>query len=88
MARARSILTPSPAFIRPIHLQEDTVSNSDGHAAAPPASWIAVFLIVAAFIAGTCALIVGSVALWIVTGVLAVIGITLAFTSKIMEHAY
>lgn len=64
------------------------MSNSGGHAAAPPASWIAVCLIVAAFIAGTCALIVGSVVLWIITGVLAVIGVILAFTSKIMEHAY
>jgi hypothetical protein len=64
------------------------VSSSGGHVAASPGAWIAVFLIVAAFIAGTFALIVGSIALWIVTGVAAVIGIIMALTSKIMEQAY
>jgi hypothetical protein len=64
------------------------VSSHGGHVAASPAAWLSVTLVVLAFVAGTFALIASSVVLWIVTGVLAVAGLVVGFTSKIMEQAY
>jgi hypothetical protein len=49
-------------------------------------AWISVLLIVAGFVIGTVALIAhNSVVLWIVAGVVLVIGGILALTSRIME---
>jgi hypothetical protein len=64
------------------------VSSHGEHVSATPAAWLSVVLIVAAFIAGTFALIAGSIVLWIVTAVLAIAGGVLGVTSKIMEQAY
>ena len=52
-------------------------------------AWIAVFVIVAAFIIGTAAVIAhNNPVLWIITGVTLVIGGVLALTSRIMELAH
>jgi predicted exporter len=64
------------------------VATSGGHHKANVGSWIAVILIIVASTVGVFALVLGSAALWIVTGVTLVAGIIFAFTSRLMEQAY
>lgn len=62
------------------------MADSSGGPHGAATAWIAVFVIVAAFIIGTVALIANnSVILWIIAGVVMVIGGILAMTSRIME---
>lgn len=64
------------------------MSSSEGHVSATPGAWLSVFLIIAAFVLGTFALIASSIPLWIATAVVMVAGIGVGITSKIMEQAY
>jgi hypothetical protein len=64
------------------------VSSSSGHVSATPGAWLAVILVVIAFILGTFALITSSIPLWIATGVVMVAGIVAGVASNIMEQAY
>ncbi len=64
------------------------MSSSSGHVKASPGSWLAVTLVVIAFVVGTFALITHLVALWIVAGVAMLAGIVGSFTSRIMDQAY
>jgi fatty acid desaturase len=58
------------------------------HHRASKGAWIAVLLIVAGFAIGAFALPLDSVVLWIVTGVLLVLGGIMALASRLMEQAY
>ena len=62
--------------------------SSSEHVRATPGAWLTVFLIIAAFVIGTFALIAHSTPLWIATGVVTLAGIVAGVTSKIMEQAY
>jgi uncharacterized membrane protein len=64
------------------------VSSSSGHVSATPGAWLAVVLVIIAFILGTFALIASSIPLWIATGVVMVAGIVAGVASNIMEQAY
>jgi predicted Na+-dependent transporter len=64
------------------------VSSSSGHVSATPGAWLAVILVIIAFILGTFALIASSIPLWIATGVVMVAGIVAGVASNIMEQAY
>ncbi|OAA28592.1 hypothetical protein UG55_1005104 [Frankia sp. EI5c] len=68
---------------------ETGVDVSDtGHVKANMGSWAAVYIVIAGFVLGTLALILGSVPLWIGTAVALVLGAGLALASNIMEQAY
>jgi predicted Na+-dependent transporter len=64
------------------------VSSSSGHVSATPGAWVAVVLVIIAFILGTFALIASSIPLWIATGVVMLAGIGAGIASNIMEQAY
>lgn len=64
------------------------MSSSSGHVSATPGAWLAVVLVIIAFILGTFALIASSIPLWIATGVVMVAGIVAGVASNIMEQAY
>ncbi|MGF7234626.1 MAG: hypothetical protein ACQSGP_06675 [Frankia sp.] len=64
------------------------VATPGAHHRASKGAWLTVYLIIAGFIVGTFALIEHSVVLWIVTGVLLVLGGIFALASRIMEQAY
>jgi hypothetical protein len=64
------------------------VSTPSGHVSATPGAWLAVVLVIIAFILGTFALIASSIPLWIATGVVMVAGIVAGIASNIMEQAY
>jgi hypothetical protein len=64
------------------------VSSSSEHVSATPGAWVAVVLIVLAFVLGTFALITSSIPLWIATAVVMVAGIVVGVASNIMEQAY
>lgn len=64
------------------------VASETGHHKANTGSWAAVILIIAAFTVGVFALILGSVPLWIVTGVCMVAGGIFALAARIMDQAY
>ncbi|WP_051105491.1 hypothetical protein [Parafrankia discariae] len=62
--------------------------SETGHVKGNVGSWAAVYIIIAAFIFGTLALILGSVPLWIAAGVAIVAGAAIGLASNIMEQAY
>ena len=64
------------------------MSSSSGHVSASPGAWVAVILVIIAFVVGTFALILSSIPLWIATGVVMIAGIVAGVASNIMEQAY
>ncbi|MEX5707018.1 hypothetical protein AB1484_01555 [Parafrankia sp. FMc6] len=62
--------------------------SETGHVKANVGSWAAVYILIAGFVLGTLALILGSVPLWIATGVAIVAGAAIGLASNIMEQAY
>lgn len=64
------------------------MASSEGHVSATPGAWLAVILIILAFVFGTIALIEHSIPLWIAAGVATIAGVVAGIASHIMEQAY
>ena len=63
-------------------------SSVGGHHKASKGAWATVYLLIAGFVVGTFALTTSNLVLWIITGVLLVLGGVCALASRIMEQAY
>ncbi len=64
------------------------VATPAAHHRASKGSWLSVYLIIAGFIVGAFALIDHNLVLWVVTGVLLVLGAIFAIATGLMEQAY